>query len=561
MKPAGLALSLCFLGMSIASAPLRAQGVPCVDSLTVPVFEFYGSSEELLRLAEIMGATRPRPRLIRRPSGTTHQRMCAAETPWRALDWGPGETGGQVYLRTRPGQLRLTNNSDYPVDRDNGLVWTGRGPSVDIVGGAEFRLGPLYGVLAPVAAYQQNLDFPTRRMRLPGYSRYLYPWHLDQFNQAHIDWPQRMGPDPFWSAGWGQSVLGVELLGLTAGVSSENLWWGPAEENSIILSNTANGFPHVFAGTRRPLHLGIGRLEAELVLGRLHESEYFDANPMNDTRFFSGLSVDFEPAFAPGFFLGIARIFYRTIPEDGVPSSWYFPFFEALFKEEITVEDTADQMAALYLRWVFNDGEVYAEWARNDHNFNFVELINEPDHSQAYALGFRKGITAGGGSWLVLRGEMIHLGRPITTIGGRVSPTYYVHDRTRQGYTQEGQMLGAWIGPGSDSQTLGLDLYTSKGILGLYGERIRHDADAYQKSWIHTARGGSWGYDVELVGGVRNTIFIGPTEFSLDLSYSYRRNRDFLGLENLDAPIETARIDHNVRLVTGLAIYPHLALP
>ena len=55
------------------------------------------------------------------------------------------------------------------------------------------------------------------------------------------------------------------------------------------------------------------------------------------------------------------------------------------------------------------------------------------------------------------------------------APTFYVHTAAVEGYTNLGQLLGAAIGPGSNSQFLGLDRYTSRGRWGVFFERVRYD--------------------------------------------------------------------------------------
>ncbi len=57
---------------------------------------------------------------------------------------------------------------------------------------------------------------------------YMDPWY-----GTSLDMPQRFGADPFWTLSPGQSYLRLDHAGLAAGVSTENMWWGPAVRNSI----------------------------------------------------------------------------------------------------------------------------------------------------------------------------------------------------------------------------------------------------------------------------------------------------------------------------------------
>src|SRR5699024_10219580 len=120
-------------------------------------------------------------------------------------------------------------------------------------------------------------DFAFRETAAAGHSPYNYPER-----PTGIDWPQRFGDNSVRSNELGQSYVRFDAYGLAAGVSTENLWWGPAQRYPILMSNTAPGFPHIFAGTGRPLDIYIGKLELEAIWGRLSESDYFDNDPDND---------------------------------------------------------------------------------------------------------------------------------------------------------------------------------------------------------------------------------------------------------------------------------------
>jgi hypothetical protein len=300
--------------------------------------------------------------------------------------------------------------------------------------------------------------------------------------------------------------------------------------NSILMTNTAAGFPHVMLGTDRAIDVGIGRAEAHAVWGRLEESRYFDTIPSNDHRLFTGLLVSFSPGFYPGLTLGAARVYYRTVPPEGLSGRDYIPFFEPPLKGELstpenpTGDDRADQMAALYARWSLPQVgfEVYGEWARNDHNQDLKDLLAEPDHSQAYNLGFQKVDELAGG-WLRVNAELIHLGQSRTSLH-RADPTYYVHHIVTQGYTHEGQLLGASIGPGSDARFLRVDWFNARGSFGAWAEHVRRDEDA---AYQMPARFYFTDHDVEVTAGLRAQYRFGDFDLTGGISKSSRRNRLF----------------------------------
>src|SRR5690606_19519601 len=139
-----------------------------------------------------------------------------------------------------------------------------------------------------------------------------------------------------------------------------------------------------------------------------------------------------------------------------------------------------NQLFSIFARWAFPEVgfEVFAEWARDDHWEDLDDLLMEPDHSQTYMLGFQKVVLAGP-RWVRLYGELAHLQSSSTYRSGRGGPfIMYAHSQLRQGYTHRGQLLGAAIGPGSDAQILGADVFAPWGMAGLFLERVRWDNDA-----------------------------------------------------------------------------------
>jgi hypothetical protein len=316
------------------------------------------------------------------------------------------------------------------------------------------------------------------------------------------------------------------------GWSTENVWLGPGIRNGLILSDNAPGFPHVFAGTSTPAGIGIGTLEVQAIWGHLRESDYYDTIPANDRRMFAGIVVSFAPSGLPGLYLGGTRVFLRTIPEDGLSIGDYIrPLFESFLKENLATAEnpsgtSADnQLASLFARWVMPESgfEAYIEWAREDHSQNFEDFLLEPEHSSAFTLGFQKIVTPGRRT-IRIQGELTDLQHftPPRTARGNVP--FYTHGGTVGGYTHRGQVLGAGIGPGSDSQYLAADVLSARGRIGAFVERVRTDEFAY-----YQRAGFPWmGHDVQLITGVRQLLAWRDLDLNWELSYGKRRNRDFV---------------------------------
>jgi hypothetical protein len=354
-----------------------------------------------------------------------------------------------------------------------------------------------------------------------------------------IQRPQRFGEDQFWVVHTGESYLRANLEWVELGASTESLWWGPAGRYPLLLSNTAGGFPHLSLATPRPLDVRIGTLESQIFWGRLRESAYFDSDVDNDLTLLSGFTVSFRPWLLEGLHLGLAALAAQAW-EDRDPL--------AIFRRGSLEEGAAGNgLAALFFRWIAPESafEVYGEYGRNDFFWNLDDLLVEPEYSAAYMLGLRKATPFRGG-WLQVAGEVTKLHFSVSTFL-RSPASWYTHNQSRGGHTHRGQLLGAYVGPGSEAQLLGIDWYRGGQRTGLTLERVRWNEDAYARRF--ESQYGFHGHDVELSIGLRHALRL--RDFVLDIggAAAFRRNRDFIGLDgvNWDLPWDRGfRVDSSV---------------
>ena len=453
-----------------------------------------------------------------------------SSTPARPASRSDSTAGGdaQPHLTRVHARLRSFLNTGYPAGQNDGAVWQGRGvtSALDIGVWAAWR--GLSATVAPTLLYARNASFELGPVEVPGMPQYAYPWR-------RIDYPQRLGPDPLWKIDPGQSEVRLSAAGATLGFGTRNLWWGPGIRNAIIMSNNAPGFPHAFLGTSRPVDIGIGTLEGQWIWGRLEQSDWFDPAVTDDKRFLTGAVLTYSPDFLSGLSLGVTRTFVGYVPEDGVPFGDYFLVFQGATKSGLVTPerpqgtDETNQLLSLFGRWFLPESgfEVYAEWARNDHAWDVTDLVLEPAHSQGYTLGLQNVEELSNGRLLALRMELTHLdaGPPSEV---RTRGTYYEHSVVTQGYTHEGQIIGAAVGPGGNAQYLGADLYAPWGRAGVFVERRVHDNDAYFEWAIDTGREFCC-HHVSLSTGVSGLVFV--DDFDLGAGFAFNRdlNRYFDG--------------------------------
>ena len=139
-----------------------------------------------------------------------------------------------------------------------------------------------------------------------------------------IELPERMGNKPYNKSAWGQSILKLHYKNWQVGISNENKWWGPAQRNALLLSNTAAGFPHITLGTSQPVHSKIGKFSIELIAGKLTNGGWLPpstfmplrGNPLyvpkeNNQRVISGINLSYQPKWIPHLNIGFEQTYVQ----------------------------------------------------------------------------------------------------------------------------------------------------------------------------------------------------------------------------------------------------------
>ena len=192
----------------------------------------------------------------------------------------------------------------------------------------------------------------------------------------------------------------------------------------------------------------------------------------------------------------------------------------------------SDQLGSIFFRWVLptSSFEVYGEWARNDRWGDIHDLLLEPEHSQGYTLGLQKVLGAGSDQLLTVSAELTHL-EAAGTSRLRDSPTFYAHSYVLEGYTHQGQLLGAVVGPGGNQQYIGFTWYGPSGSLAVWFRRRVRDNDALYYWAERTDFDGCLycAHDVtfELGGELSRTI--DGREVGVSVDAARQRNRWFEG--------------------------------
>jgi hypothetical protein len=376
----------------------------------------------------------------------------------------------------RPG-ARLTWNSSYPSGDGRGPAWTGRGATAELRGGVAAHLGRLRVQLAPVAFLSRNTGFAV----IIRGRRETAPFQDPRF-PGNIDLPQRFGSRPYGRLDPGNSLLALELPGTEVGVSSAAQVWGPGREYPLMLSGNAGGFPHAFAGTRRPLPVGLGTVQGRVIAGRPAQTAWSPMAADPRTRWAMAVVGSFSPRGVPGLELGGTR-FIHTLYRDGFSVGELRRLVSGGTYQGGGFENRSseNQMASLFARWAFPRAglEVYGEYLRDDYSSELRRALQYPDDLRAFMLGAQRVLAASPTRLRVWRVELVNGELPMSNRAERSGNfegtgfplPVYTHSGVNQGHTHRGLLLGSPEAYGGAAWRTGVDQFTPAGRVSFTVER------------------------------------------------------------------------------------------
>ncbi len=407
-------------------------------------------------------------------------------------------------LKLLPIDFNIEFNSRHPYNRNNGSMIPNKGYQHIISAGIYFELGPLSVQLKPEHHYADNLKFngfPESHYSVIWAKRYIL------WNRSDI--PERFGEKRHNNTLIGQSNIKLNYKKISIGLSNENIWWGPSRKNSIMMSNNARGFKHISFNTNSPVETPIGNFEWQFVTGRLENSGYTPPNinfehagtklyvpkinqlgHQDDWRYFQGINISYSPKWIDGLSIGFIRWVQMYSALVNGEYTWltgnptYFPLFSNLFRKNdvfVEYEEQTDQAAGLYFRWIWKDAkaEIYAEYHYNDAKQNFRDLLLDSEHARGSTIGLQKIFSSKKiNEDFIFSWEWTQLEQT----GGRLlrsAGSWYMHGNIRDGYTNKGEIIGAGIGPGSNSQYFSLQRVNKKNRIGIAIEIVDNDNDFY----------------------------------------------------------------------------------
>ena len=382
---------------------------------------------------------------------------------------------GDDYIEVLDPFMRFGYRGELPDSYNDGAVWEGKGFNSSLNFGFSGRKGKLSFTFAPVVYYAQNRDFYIPNVNSTK-SEFSYPF------ERTIDWVLRYGDQAVNQFSLGQSEVRLLFKKFTVGISTQNMIWGPAQVSPVIMSNNAAGVPHLDVGTVKPIDTKLGKFEFKVFWGLMDESDYFDEDESNDQRYMTGAVFGFQPKFVEGLSLGINRVLYRDMFDGDFKAIDLFAAVWTQISNPDLPNDDYDQMLSLSVNWKFKEYgfETFLEYTRNDFPGVIIDFFEQPDRSRGITMGFVKSFDLNNGNIFRVVFEHTKLNKiKLSAAAPSGHPTYYVHSVIDNGYTNNGQIMGSYIGPGSNANHFKFQLYSPKGRISFRVDRVRFNDDYF----------------------------------------------------------------------------------
>ncbi len=446
------------------------------------------------------------------------------------------------------------NNSNLPISANDGNLTPAKGLQERASIGVQLQWRALDINIQPEYLRGENLRqevFKGNTADNNWWVRYFY------YVQNTIDDYRKLGNDPVNEFNFGQSRIGLKYNQFAVGISNENMWWGPGRKNSLVFTNNAAGFGHMYLQTNKPIKTKIGQFEAKAVLGVLAGTSFTHPDDsivrtiwggavtpkIQNDRNLQAVTVNWNPKWMPNFYIGYAY------------ASQQYKVDSALLASNFNKQYNIMSFGAIQFRYVLpkDHTEFYGEigqpgqapWPRN---------FFSDSTKTGFVFGARKlFLNKKQSSFFDLTIEVTQLKlmdpRQVFVEGAPFgTPKYnswYTSPYVRQGYTHKGQILGASVGPGSNSQYVSLSWNKGFNKIGVFFERLVHNSDFYHYAYLTGLLGYSRAdaYWVDLNSGVevqfmpyKNILIAGTYQSTNALNYRWVKNVNDLSVDKFAAP-------------------------
>lgn len=438
-----------------------------------------------------------------------------------------------LFVRLYGPEWYVSYNNQLPEGQNDGALWQGKGFNTSLITGLRAEAYGFELTFKPQFTWSQNFPFNY----LPGVvNQYGY------FDDG-VDLVQRYGDKSFLTLDWGDSEIRYTWRKLTFGFGSQNAWLGPAYLNPMLGSNNASGYMKFDAGLRKtdiiiPLpnnkSLNIGKIEGRIWIGQLRESDYFDSDTGNNRRMVNGLSASYSPSFLPGFTIGLNRIFLTYWAKQNI--KYIYRLFTLSRANAVGSGNDEDQKFSFFAEWNFPKVgfTLYGEFGRDDFSY---DENSYPFHTAIYTIGVKQYIPLPFNlkSQLIVEFNNFEMSQDFQFQWGYLG--YYAHGFVKQGYTNNGQIVGAGTGSFGNSLLFQYKIFFPAGYTSFKFHRHSPNLNTILSKAVYTAADTNsdfyyqWyqNFETYYTFGMETCVFITKdliTTFGFSYTKIFHRNND-----------------------------------
>ena len=453
------------------------------------------------------------------------------------------------------------NNSKLPYGYNDGSMGTSVGTQLLINPQLNLQWGRFTMQFSPEKAFADNSPIDGLPQNFEGYQSGDAFWRrYYEISENIIENPARPYKRYSENVFFGQSNFLYNSKTVSYGISTENLWWGPGINHSLVLTNNAPGFPHITIHTHKPINTSIGNIEFQVIGGSLTNLDLpptnndnpfaaqYSVKKPNLDRYITGMVLTIQPIWIKNLFIGIQNMAYMyknkmSGLEDATPLSNFSRY--GRLKQR-------PALGSVFIRYALpkDHAEFYIEYGRNDRAATPVNIFYDSIPT-GYVGGIRKlfplGLNANKGA-IALNIEVVHLQmqNPNQIWTNKLlakKTSWYTNDQVPQGYTNYGQIIGSFVGPGSNAQNINLAWVKGFKKFGIGIERIVYNKDFYYYNYFNGLAypGPNFKYWADFIYNITFRWNIGNLIFSADYksaeSYNYMWTK--LGSGGLYGPSDT----------------------
>jgi len=401
---------------------------------------------------------------------------------------------------------KLQYVGDHPYEWNDGVMLPAKGWQQYLNAGFNLKWKQFELQMAPEFVAAQNLNFE-------GFSADMdeIQWRDYYRFQNFIEQPEQFGNGKYTGLFLGQSFLKYNFKNNTISLSTANQWWGPTKRNALILSNNAGGFPHISIANKKQIQTKIGAFNYEFVWGLLKNGNWQPSQPTktyrgnklyvpkpDTSRMFQGVNINYTPKWFKNLTVGISQS-YVQYTHQIASIMQYVPIKNIVHRLPNDLPNKPIILTAFNFNYQLPaaNANLYGEFGWNLNQTTSRNFMLQPDKGIASVLGFSKIFPTTRKYYWEFLAEMANLQLQTRaeqfSIGAPTS--WYLGADVVQGYTHNGQVLGAGIGPGATSQTIELNWRKATNRIGLSAERRLHNNDFYVFSFTNSGDFRRWYVD------------------------------------------------------------------